>query len=78
MDFFSGGADSPLSGLGPLHTQHERLVHGGKARVTTVAAILARHGIARVGFVKIDVEGWEREVLEGARLWLGSIDAILF
>ena len=39
MDFYSGGANSPLSSLGTFDTLHEHLKHGGKANVTTVEAI---------------------------------------
>ena len=68
MEFFSGGAGSPLSSLGRLDTQHETLRPGGRVNVTTVADIMALHGLEVAGLVKIDVEGWEREVLAGMRL----------
>ncbi|MCB4822983.1 FkbM family methyltransferase [Roseicella aerolata] len=35
--------------------------------VETVDALVARHGVARLDFVKIDVEGFETEVLDGAK-----------
>lgn len=80
MDFFTGGVGSPLSGLGQLVTPSEKLKLGGRANVTTVKAIRARHALSSVGFVKIDVEGWEREVLEGMDLEAdaAAFDSILF
>lgn len=80
MEFFSGGAGSPLSSLGRLENGFEQLQPGGAVRVTTVAAIMAKHQLAHAGLVKIDVEGWEREALEGMRLATDSAryDAILF
>ena len=80
MEFFSGGAGSPLSSLGRLENDFERLAPGGRVPVTTVAAIMKRHRLEHAGLVKIDVEGWEREALEGMRLateW-ARFDAILF
>jgi FkbM family methyltransferase len=80
MDFFSGGAGSPLSSLGRLENDFEKLEPGGKVPVTTVAAIMAAQKLEHAGLVKIDTEGWEREALEGMRLdteW-ARYDAILF
>ncbi|MBI4569431.1 MAG: FkbM family methyltransferase [Planctomycetes bacterium] len=48
--------------------------------VTTVDAYRARQGLARVDFLKIDVEGGERDVLRGAResLARGCVDHVQF
>lgn len=79
-EFFSGGAGSPLSSLGRLNTLHENLRPGGLVNITTVVDIFERHDLAHVGFVKIDVEGWEREVIQGMDLATNAprIDALLF
>jgi FkbM family methyltransferase len=80
MEFFSGGAGSPLSSLGRLENGFEKLQPGGKVPVTTVAAIMAQHKLGHAGLVKIDTEGWEREALEGMRLAteFAKYEAILF
>lgn len=39
---------------------------GLRVRVTTVDAIIAEHRVEHVGFIKIDVEGMELEVIKGA------------
>ena len=67
--FFSGGEEkSGLSSLGPLEATHQKLTPGGLMNVTTVPRILERYGYGYVDFVKIDVEGWEREVILGMHL----------
>ena len=60
-------------------------VHGGTARSTRVRVVTlddycAEHHVARIDLLKIDVEGFELQVLRGARRMLeeGRIDAIQF
>jgi FkbM family methyltransferase len=45
-------------------------------RIETVAAYTAEHGIARIDLLKLDVQGFELEVLKGAEPVLGRIDFI--
>ncbi|HET7409055.1 MAG TPA: FkbM family methyltransferase [Paracoccaceae bacterium] len=40
--------------------------------IDTVDGFAARHGIERIGLLKMDVQGWELEVLRGADRMLGS------
>jgi FkbM family methyltransferase len=53
----SGGHSAVLVGDGPSVT----------VPVTTVDALIPETGVGRVGFIKVDVEGMEAEVLRGAR-----------
>lgn len=47
-----------------------------EAKVTTVTAFCRERSIARVGLLKIDVEGLEAEVLRGAAGMIDRIDAV--
>ena len=67
--FYSGNEyESGLASLGPLESTHLNLYAGGLMNITTVPAIFERYGYEFADFVKIDVEGWEREVILGMRL----------
>ncbi len=75
------------SKLGSLHDIGERLERLGmsvaieeRVELTTIDRFLAEEGIERVDFLKLDVEGHELKVLEGAERSLdaGRIDAIQF
>lgn len=53
---------------GDLHAEHRgRLMATAGATAETLDGALARLGVHRVDFVKLDVDGHEAEVLEGAR-----------
>ncbi len=46
--------------------------------VETLDALVARHGLGRIGFIKIDVEGHETEVLDGAAATLARDQPTVF
>lgn len=46
--------------------------------VLRVDSVVARHGLDRVRLLKIDVEGFEREVFAGARNTLAATDNVVF
>jgi FkbM family methyltransferase len=54
------------SGLYTAYATRERDVEIGRVNVTTIDAIVAARGIARVDALKIDIEGGERDAIEGA------------
>jgi FkbM family methyltransferase len=79
--FYSGGGGSGLSSLGPLVSESNTLVLQSEQNITTVPAILKRLGLTYVDFCKIDVEGWEREVILGMDLYgagAGSVGGMMF
>ena len=79
--FFSGGGGSGLSSLGPLVSESNTLVESSEQDITTVPAILQRLNLTYVDFIKLDVEGWEREVILGMDLagaGAGSVGGMMF
>lgn len=46
-------------------------IHRSSTRIDTVDAWCEQHGIERVAFIKIDVEGFEPSVIEGAQAIIG-------
>lgn len=57
----------PLRACGEVHTQHKgRLESSSGGHATTVDEVVHREGIARVALVKLDVDGYESCVLQGA------------
>lgn len=77
--------DTGLSTTEPAFAdQHQRAGREAKAstvRVTTLDAVCREHGVTTVHFLKIDVEGAERAVLEGfsfaIRPWIVLVEATL-
>ena len=68
----------------PLSKEPSRhALHGGVARSTegarvcTLDSYLARHGIGRVDFVKLDVDGHECSVLDGATHMLTQLKPVI-
>jgi FkbM family methyltransferase len=62
---------------GDTDTGYLRL-HGDGAPLPTVNVpdLLAEHGIARIGFLKVDIEGGEFALLRGGEAWLDRVDNI--
>ncbi len=57
----------PLRDRHDLHHQHEgRLMDTGGAQARTLDGHLAELGLGKVALVKVDVDGWECDVLRGA------------
>jgi FkbM family methyltransferase len=46
--------------------------------VRTLAALVAQHVVLRIDLLKIDCEGYEREILDGARTVLDRIDLLYY
>jgi FkbM family methyltransferase len=60
-----------------LHLGTGKATHG--ARAVTVDDLLHSEGVQRLDFMKLDVDGWEMEVLRGARQTLSTLKpAIIF
>jgi FkbM family methyltransferase len=79
-----GGEISPLYSSWPLTDEKDaHPLHGGrlmsvsKARSMSLDSFLAKAGIDRVDFMKIDVDGFECSVLRGARRTLQRMRPIL-
>ncbi len=49
----------------------------GEVEATTVEALLAAAGGARIGLLKLDVEGAEREIFAGGPAWLERVDCLM-
>lgn len=60
--FYSSKESSGISGLLAFRDTHEVV---DRVSVTTVADVIAEHGIRHVDFLKIDVEGYDFSVLKG-------------
>lgn len=46
--------------------------------LTTIDALAARHALARLDLIKLDIEGFEQDALEGARETLARFDPVVF
>ncbi len=57
--------EEPFSAGSHLLTPAEHKGATDWVPLTTLAALAARHGFDAVGFVKLDIEGYERQALEG-------------
>lgn len=52
-------------GKAPTHQAPTSLAHAETCAITTIDRFMEDHGLARLDFIKIDVEGWEHRVLLG-------------
>jgi FkbM family methyltransferase len=78
-------SDEPGSGMASLHKRkldhfHIDLKEAGSVETVTVDEIVKKHGVARVDFMKMDIEGHELAALRGAAVSLknGVIRALSF
>lgn len=51
--------------------------HGIEVPVVTMASVLAQSGIARIGLLKSDIEGAERELFADCTDWIHRVDAMV-
>jgi FkbM family methyltransferase len=57
----------PLVGADNVHEQHRgRLMTTEGARTATLDSVVSESGISRLDFIKLDVDGYEAQVLRGA------------
>ena len=81
-DFEDGGLSTLDAGIAARHRGANRVAREREVTVDTLAAVCREHAPPLIHFLKIDVEGAERAVLEGAdfnryRPWIMLIEATL-
>lgn len=62
-------------GAASLIPSEELISHGSTVRIETLDTLLSERSIVSVQMMKIDVEGWELEVLKGGKTLLSRSDA---
>lgn len=62
LPLYTSPESTGISSLAPFHESHEP---SGVVPVTTLAGYIAEAGVESVDFLKIDVEGYERNVMRG-------------
>jgi len=82
MTLFSNNKRSGLSSLYQRNLEHVdmKMDHVESVKIKSLDSFCDEHNIPRINFLKIDVEGYEMEVLSGSknRLNSGAIDFIQF
>lgn len=73
LPLYTSAESSGISSLVPFHASHKAL---GEVPVITLADYAAEQQIGSIDFLKIDVEGYEREVLAGLD-WIRRPTAIV-
>ena len=48
----------------------------GSVPCVTVESLLMEHGTERIGYFKVDIEGGEIELFEGASAWIDKVDLV--
>jgi FkbM family methyltransferase len=82
MPFYVARSDE-IGSLAGFSEEYAAVIAGAKpssqfeCQVRTLDAVAAQHGIAAIDLLKIDVEGFEFEVLEGAREALAKTEAVI-
>jgi FkbM family methyltransferase len=71
---YGSSESTGISSLTPFTPSHEPI---DDVEVTTLADYMEATGLSSVAFLKIDVEGWERNVLNGYPWDRGAPDAVL-
>jgi len=62
VEFFTSEQSTGISGL---HAFHESHAQSGRVDITTVEQIIEARALSRIDFLKIDVEGFDLNVLKG-------------
>ena len=80
MVVYGANAGSNSLYMNPYHAERSAHIERESVSLRTLDAYIAEHAVAAVDLLKIDVEGHEQWVLEGARSSLadGRIKAIMF
>ncbi len=74
LEFYTSEVSTGISSLNPFHASH---VAAQKVETVTLNTALTEQSFGEIGFLKVDVEGHEMDVLEGFDLSLWSPDVIM-
>jgi FkbM family methyltransferase len=73
VEFAAVGAGAGLFGTGRLRREAH---YSDEPRISTMDELVARHGLARIDFLKIDVEGSEFDLFAHDTGWLDVVDRL--